>query len=131
MNLQAFAEQYRLKIRSGEGEDEKIIPGKYGHIYQDGKRMAVLFMPDPNAERPPRPKRWTAHRKAILKAGATIKLDCEDEGIAFFDPESKEQARLAIKIAGIKRKRLLTPEQHEKSLEVLAAARRKIPKRSA
>jgi len=57
--------------------------------------------------------KWTWAKKKLTAAGFVIKQDGDTEGTAVFDAASEEQARLAIKVAGIKRRRVLSEAQKE------------------
>jgi hypothetical protein len=111
MQIEQFADKHRLKARRDECNDT-IIPGKFGQIYDncDG-RLGVMYMPDPHGKRDSHPGRWNNRKRKLLAAGCQIKNDGDVEGIALFDPESPAQIRLAIQVAGIKRKRAVSDEQ--------------------
>ena len=68
--------------------------------------------------------KWANARKKLVNAGFAIKQDGDAEGIALFDPEHKAQARLALKLAGI-RTRELSPERKVALAAQLIAARAK------
>ena len=109
--IQNFAEHYRLKTKLSK-DGTKIIQGKFGHIYEHSNGvLGVLVMLDP-----PRKRYWGCARKTLLKAGFTLVQDGDGEGAAVFDPENPSQARLAIRVAGIKRKRRLSPAQREQRI---------------
>lgn len=118
--IEAFAERNRLRTKLDEFNDP-IIPGRYGQIYdyEDGKRLGVIYIPvEPDVT----PSNWNRLRTELLAAGCQIKNDGDGEGIALFDPANPKQARLAIRVAGVKRIRALSPAQ----LEAAANERRKI-----
>jgi len=113
-NLGSFALQYRLKTKLSK-DGTKIIQGKFGHIYKHSNGvLGVLVMLDP-----PRKRYWGCARKTLLTAGFTLVQDGDGEGAAVFDPENPNQARLAIRVAGIKRKRRLPPAQREQRIAYL------------
>jgi hypothetical protein len=94
----------------------KIIRGKFGHIYEyDYGVLGVIVMPDP-----PRKRYWGCVRTSLHEAKmTTLVQDGDGEGAALFDPENPNQARLAIRVAGIKRKRRLTPAQRNQRIAYL------------
>ncbi len=112
--LQSFAERHRLKIKLESCRDP-IIPGKKtatgmpdrveyrNHIYDhgDGGTLGLCLMFSTKA-------RWTYAKKKLLAVGFVIRLDGDTEGTALFDPADFQQARLAIRIVGAKRRRELT-----------------------
>jgi hypothetical protein len=103
-----FAKRHRLKTKH-DPCGEKIVPGKKGesHIFQyDNELLGVVIMPAPNETRT-----WNSAHKAFLKAGLTVTLDGDREGIATFDPGNKEQVRLAKKYTGISSRRKATSAQ--------------------
>ena len=82
----------------------------------------VMFIPDPKAQRPPKPRRWTAVRKKLLTAGCEIYQDCDDEGSALFDPSNREQAKAAIRVAAGAKPRRVLSEAQKANLELAQAA---------
>lgn len=116
--IQRFADKHRLKTRVGVDDGCKIIPGKYGHIYEyDDYLLGVMVMRDP-----PRKRYWGCLRLALLKAGFALLQDGDGEGAAVFDPQNPKQAKAAIRAAGIKRKRQMSPAQREQRIAFLRAA---------
>lgn len=116
--IQSFAAQHRLKTRVSEEDGTKIIPGKFGQIYDYGDgRLGVLVMPDP-----PRPHYWGFVRAKLLAAGFVVVLDGDGEGAATFDPANPQQATTAIRVAGIKRKRVISQEQRDRQIARLRAS---------
>lgn len=116
MKVEDFASKHRLRVRRAE-DGEQIIPGKFGHIYQhDAETLGLMFMPTG-------PRRWPRARRKLEAAGFTIWQDADHEGSALFDPTSKTQARLALKVVGAKRKRTLTAEQCAAKTAILEKAR--------
>jgi hypothetical protein len=118
--LASFADQYRLKTRISE-DDTRIVPGKFGHLYlYDDGVLGVMVIPDP-----PREHYWGHVRTAMLRAGFVVVQDGDGEGAATFDPTNPQQVELAIRAAGIKRKRRLSQEQREKLIARLRASARR------
>lgn len=99
MTTQAFAERHRLKVRRDE-DNELIISGKRGHIYDhgDGQQFGLMFMPG-------RPRLWANARRKLEAPGFLVWQDGDEEGSALFDPSNAAQVRLALKVVGVKRKR--------------------------
>lgn len=114
--LTRFASKHRLKTRV-DVDETKIIPGRNGHVYEDSPaRLGVLLM-----FRSPKP--WGHRRRAGIAAGMELYQDGESEGSLLFDPAKPEQARVAISIAGIKKRRIMSAAQKE----VLARAMNNSP----
>src|SRR5215469_3819092 len=95
-----------------------IVPGKHGHIYQhDAQGLAVLVMPLQL-----RARFWNLTRRRLTSLGFELIQDGDCEGAAIFAPCNPEQARAAIKAAGIKRKRRISPAQVNRQLTWLRAS---------
>lgn len=115
MNIGDFAHTYSLKPSRDEC-GEVIIRGVYGHIYfHSSSRMGVLLMTTP--------RRWGTRRRLFTNAGFQVIQNGDCEGTALFDPADASRVRLAIKAAGVRRKRAMTPEQRAAKAEILAHAR--------
>ena len=126
--IERFASTHRLKSALDECW-ERIVPGKHGHIYEwntDGSVFGVMFMP-PKTPREPWgkwcPKRWGNFKRAGLALGMTVVQNGDSEGCLSFDPNDKAQVKLAIKIAGVRPKRRISPEQHATLTERLRSLR--------
>jgi hypothetical protein len=102
----AFAKRSRLRTyRDTDGTT--IIRGHADcHLYEYGDgELALMILSDGEHVR-----RWAGIRKKCLAAGMTLRQNGDDEGALSFDPNNRQQARLAIKIAGARPKRQLSPE---------------------
>jgi len=110
--LEQFADNYRLKVRRDSCGDA-IIPGKprnaarledRSHIFENGDgRLGVCL-------RCLTPGKWTYAKQRLTKAGFEVLQDGDTEGTLLFDPSDRPQAKAAIREAGIKARRILTPE---------------------
>ena len=118
MEMAHFAEKHRLKITNDDSGDE-IISGKYGHIYEYGsRRLGVCIL-----SRLGNAYRWNHVRKTLAFAGFEIIQNGDYEGCATFDPENIDEARTAIRCAGVKPKRQVNPETRQAMIANLARAR--------
>jgi hypothetical protein len=54
-----------------------------------------------------------SREKELVAAGLTLLQDCDTEGTASFDPKNPEQARPAIRVAGVKQRRRISTETAE------------------
>jgi|GEM_PF-1212436 len=107
-----FAEQNRLHT-SRDVDGTTVIRGQAGcqlYEYDEGELGLLVISQGQN----PRPRRWIAIRKKCLEAGMTLRQNGDDEGALCFDPNNRQQSRLAIKIAGCRPKRQLSPEHRER-----------------
>ena len=122
--IENAAEAHRLRTRLDPDDGTKIIPGRLGHIYEhDEGVLGVMVMPNP-----PRRQYWGCTRVALLRAGFSIVQDGDGEGAATFDPDNPDQVRAAIRAAGIKRRRKISPEQRELQVARLQASAGKAPR---
>lgn len=117
MNIIDFADKYRLKVRRNPDDDNDLtINGRSGQIYtHSGSELGILFMPghDKSGHGVGSwcPKKWGNIRRKAVAAGMTLRQNGDTEGSLSFDPANREQAKLAIKIAGVKVKRSASPAQ--------------------
>lgn len=112
MTLDHFAANYRLHTRLDECGD-KIILGRVGHIYSHGGgRYGVMFL---NLT----VMKWGYTREVMRRSGFKIRMDADFEGVGLFSPDNKGHARLAIKLARVKRKRNVSEEHIKVMLESL------------
>jgi hypothetical protein len=117
--LQRFATRHRLKTRV-DSDETRIIPGRDGQLYEHAPgQLAVMFL----SARAKSPGMWNNRRRAGEAVGMTLYQNGDQEGVLTFDPLNAKQVALAIKIASIKRKRIMSPAQKE----ILARATSKSP----
>jgi hypothetical protein len=117
MNSEQFAELYSLKTRK-DADGSKIISGKFGHIYEyGGGGFGVMVMPNP-----PRKQYWGHTKAAFLSSYLHIVQDGDGEGAATFNPMDAEQVKQAIRAAGIKRIRTVSPALAERFVQPILYA---------
>ena len=131
MTIQDFATRYRLHTRLDD-DQTTIVPGKYGHIFEyDDNVLGVMIMLQPRLKFPPfgqpqppikKPQYWGFQRRAFLHAGFTITQDGSYEGCATFDPQNPSQAKIAIKSAGVKSRRIPSPIEQIRLKNLLVKA---------
>jgi len=112
MTITDFATKYMLKVCRDTHDGTGIIPGTpdESHIYEwDGTELGIMFITP--ATKPARPFFWRKHRDAGIAAGMRLIQNGEAEGCLGFDPTNPEQVKIALKLAGVKRKRRISPEQ--------------------
>jgi lipase chaperone LimK len=78
--------------------------------------FGVLLMLDTN-------RQWNNAKRKLEAAGFRVYQNAECEGTALFDADNSDQAKLAIKLARIKQRRKLTPEQRKAAASRLNIAR--------
>lgn len=115
MNIQEFAERFRLKVTRDECGDP-IIAGRHGHLYEDDGLCMMLIDTRPivrlRLDRFGARKVWQGD--ISLSSNGTRVQDVWVKGI----PETGEAA--AIQIAGCKAKRIISPDRVEALRRYLA-----------
>jgi hypothetical protein len=133
MTLQEFAAQHRLKL-SNKPEDGGVsqIVGKTGDIYeQSSSELGVCYMPGIKNGRGVgswHPKIWNGFCRSAEAIGMTVRQRGDSEGALSFDPANQEQVKLALKIARVRPKRVVSPERAAILVANLAKSRSKGPK---
>jgi hypothetical protein len=126
--IEQFAERYGLKTRTDEdgtviipGRKHKLLGGKtfenINHIYEyDDENLGVMVGTGSV-------RTWNFRRKVMTELGMLIVQNGETEGAAIFDPKNQAQAKLAIREARVKPKRVMSAAQ----AKVLDDARKRSP----
>jgi hypothetical protein len=141
MHIEEFSQQYRVRTRRDECGNT-VIPGKlwkaqpkptrsYGHQvfeFDDGRFGVLLMFHVDNGHEiggSGKSARCANARKTLLLAGFTLHQDGDAEGVALFNPENKAQSRLALKLAGVRKRRVvhLTDKQRKAIADRLATGR--------
>jgi hypothetical protein len=116
MTFDEFAKQNRLQIQSDREDATAIIRGRKGQsrLFEYGEGLiGVAVMPNARTAHC-----WNAARGAFAKSGMEIRQDGDQEGTATFDPEYREQVRVALKYAGVKRKRKVSEQERRRLTEM-------------
>ncbi|HLZ40611.1 MAG TPA: hypothetical protein VKQ11_06610 [Candidatus Sulfotelmatobacter sp.] len=108
--LRNFAENYKLYLRRDECGDP-VINGSRGNLYEDGQTLCLMIISDE-----PQVRYWNIVREKCLRAGMTLRQNGDGEGSFSFDPENKEQARLAIRLTGVRPKKQISEDHKAKLL---------------
>lgn len=111
-----FTSRYRLRAKRDPCGD-RIIPARFGHLYEHGSGAFGLALED-SSTGPSRARTLRSRRRQAVAAGFQVHQEGDGEAILLFDPADAKQARLAIRLVGAKRKRVLSAAQ----LEVLRKA---------
>ncbi len=124
--LRTFAEAHRLRTRRDE-DNTLMIPGKVGHIWEfDEDLLAVTLLNLTNGK-------WSGEkrgrRKPCCDVGMKLHQDGDCEGTLLFDPEDAEQVELALRVAEVKRRRWMSPENKQRFVEAGKATRFKSSRR--
>jgi len=112
MRIIDFAEKHRLKVRRDSDDGTDIIPGTHdhSHIYEwDEDELAVMFIT--SATKPARPFLWRKHRDSGIATGMRLIQNGDAEGCLGFDPAKSEQVKIALRLAGVKKKRRMSEKQ--------------------
>lgn len=120
---QTLAEGYRLRVTRISCGTPKLalslheIVGRTGTIAGQWQGRGVVIIQRPTA------KTWNFVRRTLERAGLEIHQDGDTEGSMLFDPSDKRQVRAAIKAAGIRQRRELSPEERERLVARLQKGR--------
>jgi hypothetical protein len=112
MSITDFAIKHRLKVRRDPDDCTDIIPGTHdqSHVNEwNETELAVMFITP--ASKPARPFFWRKHREDGIAAGMRLIQDGDAEGCLGFDPTKPDHVKIALKTAGVKRKRQVSPKQ--------------------
>ena len=121
--LRAFARANRLKGFQYDECDDAMIKGRFGHLFVWSEDTWGLCLIGAGAQALERRKR------EAVAAGFSLELVCDfGDTVLHFDPAKKDHAKLAVRLAGIRKKRTVSPEQLESMKLTLAIARTKIPR---
>ena len=77
-----------------------------------------MFLPNKH-----RPRQWTVFRTRAMAAGMRVVQDGDSEGCLAFTPDEPGQAELAVKIAGVKRRRKVSEARRQQLCEHLGKRR--------
>lgn len=105
-----FADTYRVRARRDEC-GELILLGRIGHVYEHGAGRFGVYLNCTTK------RAWSSAKRTLTAAGFTIRQSGDIEGTALFDPENEQQARLALEIARIRKRRVVTTEQRQQMAE--------------
>jgi hypothetical protein len=84
-----------------------IVPGRLGHIYEHGIGRFGVYLSCATE------RRWSSAKRTLTAAGFAIRQNGDIEGTALFDPANEQQARLALDIARIRKRRIVTDAQRQ------------------
>ncbi len=117
MDIPTFSEKYRCAARRQDGE--QVIPGKLGHVYEhDPATFGLMFIPN-------KARLWKYARRRLEAADFIIWQDGDEEGSALFDPSDSRQARPALKVVGISRRRRGRSLTSQRARELAQISRKK------
>jgi hypothetical protein len=116
MTLQDFADKYKLKVKR-DSCDDPIIPGRVKgakrpedahHIFEGkfGGQLLVYF-------NFPTVGRWNTVKKKLDQPGVFPLMICKYDGFMSFDALNEPLVKLILKLAKIRTKRQLSPEQKD------------------
>lgn len=115
-NLREWADQHRVRVRRSE-DGSPHVPGRDGEVYEYAPgRLGVMVLDST-------PRKWGFRRRKCEAAGMATIQNGDFEGTCLLDAANDEQAAVAIDVAHIKRKRVMSEAQ----LEALARAREASP----
>jgi hypothetical protein len=117
IGIVTFAAKHRLKTKI-DLDDTTIIFGRSGQIFEyDAQHLGVLYSNSKDLTS----QRWNTAREACENAGMKTIQYGDREGTLSFDPANAVQAKLAIKTARCKTKRVMTEAQLQHLTSVRAS----------
>jgi hypothetical protein len=122
MTIHDFANKHHVSLTRAE-DGTLVVKGRNGEIYEyNDEELGVLIMPTS-----PRQVRFWGHAcKKMLAAGMTLRQNGDHEGALSFGPNNPKAARLAMKLAGVRARRVPSAAQ----LEALSMARSHVSART-
>ena len=122
MTIQGFAAKHHLNVTHAE-DGTSVVRGRNGEIYEySDQELGVLIMPA-SAHRV---RFWGHACKKMAAAGMTLRQNGDHEGALSFDPHNSKAVRLAMRLAGVRARRVPSAAQ----LEALSMARSHISGRN-
>ncbi len=115
--LSQFVERHRLRVKR-DASGDLIAPAKFGHLYAHTAGLIGLVLEDARNGQS-RGRSLLARRRKALAAGFRLHQAGDAEAILLFELSNPAQEKLAIRLAGAKRRRIPSPAQ----LETLSRAR--------
>jgi hypothetical protein len=97
-NILGFAQVENVRLRHDDCGDEMLL-GRRGHVFEYGSGRMGLYLTF-NTKR-----QWSAAKRKLLAAGFVITQEGDTEGVATFDASNAGQVLVALKLAGIHRRR--------------------------
>ncbi len=117
ITLAGFPEQYRLRVKRDDC-GEPIINGKFGHLYEHAAGLLGLVLEEPRIGKC-KGRSLLIRGRMAFTGGFRLHQAGDVEAIFLFDLGNPLQEKLAIGLAGVKRRRVPSPAQ----LETLRRAR--------
>jgi len=101
--LEQIAEKHRVpcKLTGQTNDDEKIVPGKRGHLWQDGPALMICYTDD-GCKRPLTPRHKTNALAKLGDAVVRITQNATAEFCAEIRQDHKSVER-AIRVVGVRR----------------------------
>ena len=117
--VKSFATANKLQIPRIDTDGTPVLFGRTGQVFEhDSARLGVIYANPKDLTS----QRWNTFRGEALNAGMELIQHGDREGSLAFDPKNRAQTKLAIKGAGVKRKRVMS-EAQKAGLELARAAR--------
>lgn len=112
--LEKFVVEHNLMTKRDSCGEPLIVPGNprrsedISHIYQhDDTTLGLVLLYDT-------PTLWNNAKKRLTGLGFMVHQDGETEGTLLFNPENATQVQAAIKTAGLRKHRRISPEHRER-----------------
>ena len=105
MDIKQFAERHRLRLVRDKSDNTAVTIGKGGQIYEySDDELGVMFITP--VSKPARTHYWRKMSAQCVVAGMTMRQCGDAEGALSFNPDNRDHVRLAMKLAGVRPKRL-------------------------
>ncbi len=95
----------------------EFVRGHCGEMYEYGSVYFAVMLLDLTA------REWGYRKRTGKRHGMTVMQNGDREGTMTFDPTDRGQADLAIKFAGVRRKKRITPEYRKRLSDMGRATR--------
>ena len=115
MRIRDFAKRYYLPLQA-DNSGIAVIKGKLGYIYEySTSELGVVICP--NGSNAARCARYIIFRTQCCSVGMKVRQDCYADGVLSFNPKSRRQARMAIKVAKVLREHRISRGRKAKFLK--------------
>jgi len=113
--IENFATTHPLSVKR-QHDGEGLIVGRRGYIFEDGERLGIALLDTLPSQRS-KARTLLSLRKKAIAAGFVARQLGDAESVFEFDPNKPGQAKEAIALVGVRRRRRLSQVHRLKLLE--------------